>query len=96
MVVIQAIIFLIVFQEMLSCPDNSWELYGDHCYKVIVTKKNWYQARDNCNSLESSSYLLRINDEQESKFVTDNLVGKYSVNDNIWLGLNDIDQGKSF
>lgn len=73
-----------------SCPDDTWDILKNHCYKILPIKSSWHKGKFDCERL--GSLLVRIDDETENKFVND-LRKKADWNANTWTGLADLNSG---
>ncbi|XP_039207752.1 uncharacterized protein LOC120311809 isoform X3 [Crotalus tigris] len=65
-----------------KCPHNApWWFYGKHCYYFEMEKKGNFDWAEKQCSYYKDSYLVRIGDENEKKWL-DNMLEKES-----WIGL---------
>lgn len=62
-----------------------WTAFQGRCYKVVVDKKDWQNARTYCRN--QGGNLVSILNLQEQAFLTTQML-KY--NDDAWIGMNDV------
>uniref|UniRef100_A0A0G2K5S8 Killer cell lectin-like receptor, subfamily A, member 5 n=1 Tax=Rattus norvegicus TaxID=10116 RepID=A0A0G2K5S8_RAT len=61
--------------------ETYWFCYGIKCYYVIKDGKSWDECKQTCQN--SSLFLLKIDDEDERKFLQQQLIP-----DNYWIGFS--------
>lgn len=75
-----------------GCPDNTWTIYNEHCYKLFKQPKNWASSLQHCRLF--SGYLVRIQNNNENSFIANLVAGHLSNTFPTWISANDIDIGK--
>ncbi|XP_072241450.1 galactose-specific lectin nattectin-like [Leuresthes tenuis] len=63
----------------LSC-ERGWEFHGFQCFKFFPTAKSWYDAEEQCNSLDA--HLASVPDPRQYSFLQQ-LTQPHSI---AWLG----------
>lgn len=54
-------------QRCVTCPDEIWLIFGDHCYLFVNNPISWSNARDTCESF--SGDLVEIDNDAEFSFL---------------------------
>lgn len=77
------------FDPITKCTDPYLYIYGG-CYLVTSAEYTWVDAISTC--IENGGYLAAIESEAEARWVYQLLSaeGLLSVNDDIWIGLEDV------
>lgn len=77
-----------------SCPksdgQSSWVLFKDHCYNFNTYNFSVFtmdDAKNVCQTLDSSSNLLTIKSKEENDFVSDYINKNPSITSRVWLAL---------
>ncbi|XP_071785476.1 snaclec rhodocetin subunit alpha-like [Asterias amurensis] len=83
-------------QEKVACPDKSYTVLNQFCYKVFPDRKTWIDAEDLCTKEETAigqGHLVSILNQQENEDVfklwqatNPPKTGCYST---AWIGLSD-------
>ncbi|XP_053377701.1 neurocan core protein-like [Mercenaria mercenaria] len=78
------------FEAVGPCPEEGWVFFSGSCYYLSDRGLDWLSAVAACN--ETGGYLAEIQSQQEADF-TFMIANKY---DDIWIGLNDIQNEGDF
>lgn len=88
--------FVFIFNSLVkfmeNCPDNTWTVYNQHCYKLIKQTKNWQESGQHCDT-QFSGHLVRIDDATENTFVANLVSSDLSNSIPTWISANDLATG---
>ena len=76
-----------------SCTDQfeDWNEVSEFCYKQILEKKSWYDAKDSCESLKGE--LVVVHSESVMTSILEHTQDARDGNQDIWIGLKKDAQG---
>ena len=81
----QVIIVLFALIVIISgCPDG-WTHMGSSCYRTLVEKTSWYEAKEGCYA--QGGYLAELTSPEEEADIKEFV----NHNDHFWIGLTDED-----
>ncbi|XP_060608022.1 aggrecan core protein-like [Ruditapes philippinarum] len=70
--------------------------YGNHCYELVHTSKNWHGAENDCwNRIGHGGELLEIYTEDIQNYIM-NFLREVNNQRYLWIGLEDIDREEHF
>ena len=77
-----------------GCP-NEYIAYNGHCYGFVGQKLDWPEARHQCIQIGSEFDLVVINDDEENRFIKDQIENKFN-GEEYWIGLEENDDKDGF
>ncbi|XP_071789139.1 uncharacterized protein [Asterias amurensis] len=79
-----------------ECP-NGWKKYNNRCYTIggknEGSKKNWQDARKECQTLNAAASLASIHDIAVQTYLTADLI---DVNFDVWIGMSSLGSSGNF